>query len=251
MTPDDFLLVAAGLGAGLVNGVAGGGSLVSFPALLAVGHPAIVANVTSTVGIWSGYLGGAAGFRHELRAQVDRVRSLAVVALTGGLVGAVLLLVTPETVFEGLAPVLILLACGLFAVQPLITRRLRERPRPAAMLGRSRLALGGTFLAAIYGAYFGAGLGVVLLAVLGLALDDSLVRVNGLRGVIALIVNTVAVVVFAFAADVAWHDAGVLAASSLVGGYGGARLSRRLPTPLLRALVILLGVTAALRLLTA
>jgi uncharacterized membrane protein YfcA len=260
MSADDLLLAVAGLAAGLVNGVAGGGSLISFPALLAVGHSAVVANVTSTVGIWAGYLGGVAGFRRELAAQVDRVRALTPVALAGGLTGAVLLLVTPGDLFEDLAPLLVLLACALFAFQPLVGRRLRERreaapagtstARPnARAAGLSVMALVGTYFAAIYGGYFGAGLGVVLLAVLGLALDDSLVRINGVRGVLSLIVNSIAVVVFVIGADVAWHDAGVLTVTSLVGGYVGARLSRRLPAPVFRVVVIGLGLVAALRML--
>jgi uncharacterized membrane protein YfcA len=254
---DALLLAAAGFGAGLVNGVAGGGTLLSFPALLAVGHPAVVANVTSSVGIWTGYLGGVAGFRREVAAQRDRVRALAPVALGGGLTGAVLLLVTPADLFEDVAPVLVLLACALFAAQPVLAGRLRARraergaasSRPAARRAGIPLpALVGTFAASIYGGYFGPGLGVILLAVLGLALDDELVRVNGVRGVLSLAVSSVTVVVFAIGADVDWADAGVLAVTALIGGYSGARLSRRLPVPVLRAVVIVLGVVAAAKL---
>ena len=168
------------------------------------------------------------------------------VGLAGGLTGALLLLVTPSDVFEGLAPVLVLLACGLFALQPVLARRLQERsPARRPVRPVPALALVCTFLGAIYGGYFGAGLGVVLLAVLGLALDDELVRINGLRGVLSLIVNSIAVVVFVVAADVAWHDAGVLTVTSLIGGYAGARLSRRLPVPVFRTVVIGLGLVAA------
>jgi uncharacterized membrane protein YfcA len=250
LTGDSLLLLVAGFGAGFVNGIAGGGSLISFPALLALGHPAIVANVTSTVGIWSGYLGGVAGYRREVRAQAGRVRALAPIALGGGLTGALLLLVTPDGVFDALAPVLVLLACGLFAAQPVLARRLRAQraERPAsAVLRRGGLVLPavvGTFLAAVYGGYFGAGMGVVLLAVLGLALDDELARINGIRGVISLLVNSIAVVVFAVGADVAWGDAGLLSVSALVGGYSGARLARRMPVPVFRAVVIVLGLVA-------
>jgi uncharacterized membrane protein YfcA len=245
---EDVVIALAGLGAGLINGIAGGGSLVSFPALIAVGHSALVANVTSSVGIWTGYLGGVAGFRAELASQAGRVRALAPVALAGGLAGAVLLLVTPSDLFRDLAPILILLACALFALQPRLAARVRTRPAASAVL--SRPAVVGTFAAAIYGGYFGAGLGVILLAVLGLALDDELVRINGLRGVLALLVNTIAVLVFAVRADVAWGAAGILSVTALVGGYAGARLSRRMPVPVLRAFVITFGVVAAFRLLT-
>jgi uncharacterized membrane protein YfcA len=253
---DALLLAAAGFGAGLVNGVAGGGTLLSFPALLAVGHTALVANVTSSVGIWTGYVGGVAGFRREVAAQRDRVRALAPVALGGGLTGAVLLLVTPADLFEDVAPVLVLLACALFAAQPVLAGRLRARraergaaaPPTARRAGIPLPALVGTFAASVYGGYFGPGLGVILLAVLGLALDDELVRVNGVRGVLSLVVSTVTVVVFAIGADVDWADAGVLAVTALVGGYSGARLSRRLPVPVLRAVVIVLGTVAAVKL---
>lgn len=251
MNGDDVLIALAGLGAGFVNGVAGGGSLVAFPALIATGQTALVANVTTTVGIWTGYVGGVAGFRRELHDQRDRVRSLAPVALLGGLVGSVLLLVTPEDAFEGVAPFLILAACALFAVQPRLTSRMKSRAshavdtREALPLG----ALAGTFAGAVYGGYFGGGLGVVLLTVLGLALHDELIRINGLRGVLALLINSIAVVVFAVSGEVVWHAAAILAVTALIGGYTGARAARRMPVPVLRAAVITLGVVAAVRLL--
>jgi uncharacterized membrane protein YfcA len=218
-----------------------------------VGHSALVANVTNSVGIWTGYVGGVAGFRREVAVQHDRVRALAPVAFGGALVGAVLLLVTPEDLFEEVAPVLVLLACALFAVQPALAARLRARraeggaPDPSTR-GIPLPALAGTFAASVYGGYFGAGLGVILLAVLGLAIDDALVRINGVRGVLSLVVSTVTVVVFAIGADVDWADAGILAVTALVGGYAGARLSRRLPVPVLRGVVIVLGTVAAVKL---
>lgn len=250
MTGDDLLIAVAGLGAGFVNGVAGGGSLLSFPALIATGHSALVANVTSTVGIWTGYVGGVAGFRTELADQRHRVRALAPAALGGGLAGSLLLVATPEGAFDALAPFLILVACVLFAAQPRLTAALKTRPRTTTPKGPVPLgAIAGTFAGGVYGGYFGGGLGVVLLTVLGLALDDELVRINGLRGVLALLVNSLAVVVFAVSADVAWRHAGILSATALLGGYTGARLSRRLPVPVLRATVIGFGVAAAVALL--
>jgi uncharacterized protein len=244
---DRLLLIAAGLGAGVVNGAAGGGTLISFPALLAVGYPALTANVTSTVGIWSGYLGGAAGFRNEVRSQRDRLGSLAPTVIAGGVLGGVLLLTTPSNDFKVLAPYLLLFSCLLFAVQPLLARRLRAAETPAPS---HRVVLqAGTFLASIYGAYFGAGLGVVLLAVLGLALGDSLIRINGLRTVLALLVHTVAVLVFVIHAHVAWTAAGLMAGAALVGGYIGARIARRIPPVVLRVIILALGLTTAIRLL--
>src|SRR5262245_60452818 len=174
-----LLLAAAGFVAGLVNGVAGGGSLVSFPALLATGHGALVANVTSTVGIWPGYAGGVAGYRRVLGDQRDRVRRLAPTCALGGLAGAALLLLPPSQVFATIAPYLILAACALFAVQPRLSRALarrtarRDTPTNGAPVTTTGPHRGSTFglhtcvlLAAMYGAYFGAGLGVILLAVL-------------------------------------------------------------------------------------
>ncbi|MDA8033622.1 MAG: sulfite exporter TauE/SafE family protein [Actinomycetota bacterium] len=238
----EVLIALAGLGAGLVNGVAGGGSLVSFPALLAVGAPALAANVTSTVGIWPGYLGGSAGFASELRGQQDRLRSLLGTVVAGGVAGGVLLLTTPTKAFSLVAPYLVLFACALFGVQPVLARRLRAEEGKRSR--RHTVALHvGTFLASTYGAYFGAGLGVVLLGVLGLTINDRLVRINGLRSVLALLVNTVAALIFIVRAPIDWVPAGLMASASLVGGYVGARIARRVPTVWLRAVVIALGLT--------
>ncbi len=244
-----LLLVLAGLGAGTVNGVAGGGTLVSFPALLAVGVPALQANVTSTLGIWPGYLGGVAGFRSEVRQQpARRLLTLSSVALVGATGGGILLLLTPSSAFKAVVPYLVLAASGLFAVQPVLTARLRRKGR-ASGEGSLPLAAAGTLLGSVYGGYFGAGLGVILFALLALTLPDDLVRTNGLRAVLSLTVNTAAAVVFLVAAHVAWGDAGLLAGSSLVGGYAGARLARRLPPLVFRVLVIALGLLTAGRLL--
>lgn len=236
----------AGLGAGIVNGVAGGGSLLSFPALLAVGTPALTANVTSTVGIWPGYLGGSAGFRREISGQRDRLRELMVPVIVGSIVGTVLLLATPTGAFALIAPYLIIGACVLFAVQPLLARQLRKG-RTGGMHPFVLQGLVG--LASVYGSYFGAGLGVLLLAVLGLAIPDALQKVNGLRSAIALAVNTIAAVVFALVAPVAWTAVAVMIAGSLAGGYLGAQFARQIPAIVLRLVVIALGLAAAGRLL--
>lgn len=243
----ELLLALAGLGAGFVNGAAGGGTLISFPALLAVGYPALTANVTSTVGIWSGYLGGSAGFRKEVNSERAQLRVLGATIFVGAVAGGVLLLTTPSHDFAVLAPYLLLAACALFAVQPLLAARLRRRG--TAERTHAALLHAGTFLGAVYGAYFGAGLGVVLLAVLASTLPEPLVRVNGLRSVIALIVNTIAVVIFAAHAHVAWPAAGLMVGSALVGGYAGARVSRRVSASVLRVAVIAIGLASALDLL--
>ncbi len=263
MTPgQQALVVAAGFVAGGINGIAGGGSLVSFPALLALGQPALTANVTSTVGIWPGYLGGVIGFRAEVRDQGRRVRSLLPATLAGSGLGAVLLLTTPSDAFEALAPFLILGACVLFGVQPLLAGRVGEDPTgpaPAATEATEAtepepprpgmVVQGATFLSSIYGGYFGAGLGVLLLAVFGTLLPDRLVRTTGLRTVLSLVTNTLAAGLFLVVAPVAWGAAGLLAGGALVGGFVGARVARRIPGALLRTVVITIGVVGAARLL--
>lgn len=251
---DVVTAAAAGLGAGFVNGAAGGGSLVSYPLLLATGLDARTANVTNTVGLLTGYVGGALGFRDQLRSQRARLRELAPVALLGGAGGAVLLLATSESAFEAVVPVLILGACGLFGVQPRLRRTVVARRGHGAVHDPDRrlraVAVAAVFATAVYGGYFGAGIGVILLAILGLVLDDPLPTVNGVRGVLSLLVNVVAALVFAVLADVDWAVAGVLAATCLVGGYAGARLSLRLPDRVLRVVVIVFGLAAVARLAT-
>lgn len=228
---------------------------MSYPLLLATGLGARTANVTNTVGLLTGYAGGAIGFRDHLRSQRARLRELAPVALAGGVAGAFLLLLTSESSFKAVVPVLILGACLLFAFQPVVRRRVMERRQRRAAEAHStttRLgaaALACVFAAAVYGGYFGAGIGVILLAILGVVLDDPLPSVNSVRGVLSLLVNVVAAVVFAFGADVDWSVAGVLAATCLVGGYTGARVSLRLPDHVLRVLVILFGLAAVAKLL--
>ncbi len=254
MTPGEAAVLAlAGFAAGTINGAAGGGSLVSFPVLLAVGYGSITANVTSTVGIFTGYVGGVAGYRQELAGQRSRVRALLPVTVVGAVGGAALLLATPDGAFDALVPWLILGACALFAAQPVLARRVAARrqgqPAPAdpgAVGAGVRVA---TLLAAAYGAYFGAGLGVILLAVLGIGIEDALIRLNGLRGVLALVANLVALLTFVVVAPVAWSAAGILAVGALVGGWLGARGARRLPPTVLRGLVIVFGVVSAVRIL--
>jgi uncharacterized membrane protein YfcA len=247
------LLVVAGLAAGTINGAAGGGTLVSFPALLATGLPALRANMTSTVGIWSGYLGGVAGFRREVVDQKKRVLLLTPVALVGAVLGSILLFVTPSSAFARIVPYLILLSCVLFGLQPIVTRALKSRGEPAGERPQARwrqpVAQAGTFAGAVYGGYFGAGLGVVLLGLLGLLLPDELVRTNGLRAVVSLLVNTAAALVFVVHGDIAWADAGLLALTSLVGGYLGAHVAKKLPPVVFRVVVLGLGLATAIKLL--
>jgi hypothetical protein len=253
VTPADAGLVAgAGLLAGAVNAVAGGGTLISFPALLAVGVGPVGANTTSSVGLLAGYLGGSFGYRRELADQGPRVRALAVVSLVGGVVGAVLLLVTPPAAFRALVPYLVLVSCALLAVQPRLAAFVRRRrgsdqePDPARRAhGITPAVLVGVGASAVYGSYFGAGLGVLLLAVLGILVQDVLQRLNALKGLLSLVINVVGVAVFAFSGTVEWGLAGVLAVSALLGGALGVVVARRIPAAALRAAVVVFGTAVA------
>jgi hypothetical protein len=252
VTPIEAALLAlAGLGAGVANAVAGGGSLLSFPALLAVGHPAIDANVTNTVALCPGYLSGALGYRDDLRTDRERVSVLALTGAAGGAAGTVLLLVLPPGVFEAIVPWLVLLAVALLAAQPRVAAVVRRRGGGARHRPpHAGLPLHATVFAACgYGGYFGAGLGVVLLAVLGIFLPDDLTRLNGLKNALALVANVVALVAFGLFGPVAWGAAAVVGPASLAGGALGSRVARRLPTPVLRRVVMVWGAAAAVRLL--
>jgi uncharacterized membrane protein YfcA len=242
-------LVAAigGFVAGAVNAVAGGGSLVSFPALVAAGLSPLQANVTNTVAIWPGYLSAAGTLGRELPDRRAVARRLLPVSVAGALAGALLLLATPEDSFDGLVPWLVFAACALLAVQPAITRRVHDRPRGTHTI--RILLLGGVFVASVYGAYFGGGLGVLLLAVLGIATADPLPRANAIKAFLQLVVNTVALVVFAIGGPVVWSAVAIVAPLSLIGGWTGARIARRLHPVVLRRAVLTLGATAGVLLL--
>jgi uncharacterized membrane protein YfcA len=257
VTPlEGVLLALAGLAAGVANAVAGGGSLLSFPALLAVGYPAVDANVTNTVSLWPGYLSGAAAYREDLQVQRDRVVALGVTAALGGLAGTVLLLVAPPGVFEAVVPYLVLVAVVLLAAQPTIATVVRRRADQRAAAGRTArpdhasvpLHLT-TFAAATYGGYFGGGLGVILLAVLGIFLPDDLTRLNGVKNALSLVVNTVALVGFGLFGPVAWGAVAVVGPASLAGGVLGSRLARRISATVLRRIVVVWGTAVAIRLL--
>ncbi len=255
MTPlEGVLLALAGLAAGIVNAVAGGGSLLSFPALLAAGYPAVDANVTNTVSLWPGYLSGGLAYRDDLRAERDRVVALAVTAALGGAAGTVLLLVAPPGIFEAVVPYLVLVAVALLAAQPRIAAHVRRRsarnvggPARPDHLGVGLHA--STFAAATYGGYFGGGLGVILLAVLGIFLPDDLTRLNGLKNALSLVINSVALVGFGLFGPVAWAAVAVVGPASLAGGALGSRLARRLSATVLRRVVVVWGTAVAIRLL--
>jgi uncharacterized membrane protein YfcA len=248
MTPADALLVGlGGLVAGAVNAVAGGGTLASFPALLAVGVAPVTANITSSVGLLSGYLGGSVAYRRELADQGARVKSLLPFAVVGGVVGAVLLLVTPQSTFRAVVPYLVLVSCLLLAVQPRLARALGERPHGSTGIHwGARLGVG---IGAVYGSYFGAGLGVLLLAVLGILIADGLQRLNALKGVLSLLINVVGALVFVASAHVAWAYVAILAVTAYLGGTLGVLLARRLAPAVMRAAVVTMGTVVGIVLL--
>jgi uncharacterized membrane protein YfcA len=240
-------LIVAGLVAGAVNAVAGGGSLLVFPALLAVGFPPLAANVTNSVAQWPGYLGIVAGARAELGGQRRRAVLTSTVAVAGSAVGCVLLLVLPAAVFDAVVPALVLAASVLMALGPWIRRRIGA-PEPGSP-DRMAILLPAVFLAAVYGGYFGGALGVILIATLSLLANDSLVRLNGLKGLLSLVIATVTVVVFALRAPVDWLAVALLAPSTLVGGFVGIRVARRLGETVLRWCVVALGFAVGIWLL--
>lgn len=245
------LAVGAAL-AGAVNAVAGGGSLISFPALLAVGYPALTANITNTVALAPGYVGGTVGYRRELTGQRPRVVPLSLTSVVGAIAGSALLLVSPPALFDLIVPYLILLACGLLALQDRLARLVQRRVGHVGSddaWGRWAPLLTMQFVAAVYGAYFGAGLGIMMLAILGMFLSDTLQRLNALKGAMSLVINVVGALYFALFAEVVWAAVAIMAVASLVGGRAGVALARRLDDRALRWLVVVFGVVVAVRLM--
>lgn len=240
-------LGAAALAAGLVNALAGGGSLLSFPALTAAGLPALVANLTNTVALTPGYLGATVGQRQQLRGQASRLTTLLPAAGLGGLVGALLLLHTSERLFYSLVPWLLLLGSGLLWVQPPLRRWIVQRQQSQGRkIPSETQAILPILLASIYGGYFGAGLGVILLAVLALTLEDSITRLNGLKQALSLASNSTAACVFVGSGQVQWGAAVLMAAGALVGGALGGKLAGKVNPDTLRTLVVIVGVSLAL-----
>jgi uncharacterized membrane protein YfcA len=248
--PEAVGILAAGVAAGAINAVVGSGTLITFPVLLAFGYPPVVANVSNTVGLVPGSAAGAVGYRPELAGQRARALRLGAASLIGGTAGAVLLLELPAKVFKDIVVAFILMALVLILAQPWLSRRLGARRQS----GRSREQAGpvGTvavLASGVYGGYFGAAQGILLLAILGLSIDDNLQRINALKVVLAGLVNFIAGIIFVIAADVAWAPAGLIAAGSIVGGYLGAHGGRRLPAPALRLVIVGVGIFAIVRLL--
>lgn len=243
-----IILAMTAILAGGINAVAGGGTLLTFPVLIALGFAPVTANVTNTVALVPGYIGGIAGYRRELDGQRDRIRKLLPVAFLGSLIGAVILLSTSEKLFKFLVPLLVLAAALLLIAQPTIQRRLaRLDPETGEVTHRDlHLATAiGVFFAAIYGGYFGGVLGVILLAVLGITLSDHLQRLNALKSVLQFSINIVAVVIFALWGPVQWWIVLLMAPLTLLGGWMGSHLARRLDATLLRRMIGVYGVGCA------
>ena len=241
-------IFAAGIVAGTINTVVGSGTLFTFPVLLSFGYSPVVANVSNTVGLVPGSASGAFGYREELRGQRSRALRLSAASVLGGIAGAILLLSLPDSAFKAIVPGFIAIALVLIILQPRLSAALAARGvRKRELAGPT--ATGAVFAAGIYGGYFGAAQGVLLLAILGLSLNDDLQRINALKVVLAGLVNLVAGIVFVFSAHVAWGAALLIAIGSIIGGFLGARYGKRLPEAVLRAVIVVVGVFAIVRLL--
>jgi uncharacterized protein len=244
----EFLLIGlAAIGAGAINALAGGGTLITFPMLIAVGVPPVNSNVTNTVSLIPGYLSATFAQLKDLKGQEARLWWLLPLSAVGGLAGGIILLATEEALFRALVPYLILFAAALLAVQePLrarIVRRLEQDGAQSLSPFWTVLPVG---LAAIYGGYFGAGVSVIVLAVLGLVFDDSLTRLNALKQAISFSINITAAIFFVFSGQVVWSAATVMAVGALVGGALGGRIAGRIKASTLRLVVVVIGVAVAI-----
>jgi hypothetical protein len=245
--PLELLAAAsAAVAAGAVNALAGGGTLITFPALTALGLPAVAANVTNTIALAPGHLGATLAQRRDLAGQRARVRRLVPAALAGGLAGGLLLLFTTERVFRHLVPWLILLASALLAVQEPLRAWLLRRLGGGRHASHELLAVLPVFAASVYGGYFGAGLSVIVLAALGLLVDDSLTRLNAAKQAVGFAANTAAALLFLFSGQVHWTYAATMAAAAIVGGAVGGRLAGRVRPAVLRAVVVGVGLVVGL-----
>ena len=239
-------ILLAGLAAGTINTVVGSGTLITFPTLLAFGIPPVTANVSNTIGLVPGSVSGAVGYRRELAGQRSRTLRLCLASLIGGLVGALLLLVLPAGAFTAIVPVLILLGLVLVVFQPRISAWVAARHEATGGMPHHGAwwVWPAVLLAGVYGGYFGAAQGVLLMAVLGIGVDETLQRSNAVKNVLAAIVNGVAGLLFIVVADVDWRIVALIGVGSLVGGQVGATVGRRLPAPALRGFIVVVGVVA-------
>ncbi len=239
-------ILVAGIAAGTINTIVGSGTLITFPTLLAFGVPPVTANVSNNAGLVPGSITGAIGYRRELAGQRSRVLRLVSASLIGGLIGAMLLLVLPEGAFAAIVPLLILLGVALVIFQPRLSRWVARRAleRGSHQRDAEWWVWPAVLLTGVYGGYFGAAQGVLLMAVLGIGIDDSLQRLNGAKNVLAAVVNGVAGVLFVFVADIDWRIVGLIGTGAVIGGLIGARVGRRLPQGVLRAIIVVVGLVA-------
>jgi len=238
------VIFAAGVAAGGINAVVGSGSLITFPILVALGYPPVLANVSNNIGLVPGGLSGVYGYRRELAGQGRRIARLVPASIAGGIAGAVLLLVLPGSVFKRVVVVLIVIALVLVLAQPRLARRLGERHGERT----GPLLLGCVFAVGVYGGYFGAAQGIILIALLSIFIADELQRLNAAKNVLAMSVNGVASIVFILATRIDWTIAGLIAAGSVLGGQIGAGVGRKLDPRVLRGLIIVVGIVAVVRL---
>jgi uncharacterized membrane protein YfcA len=244
---DAIAVLAAGIAAGTINTVVGSGTLITFPVLLAVGYSPVVANVSNSIGLVPGSVSGAIGYRRELAGQGRRLKRLIPASVLGGICGAIALLTLPDDLFTAIVPVMIALALVLIVVQPRLSAIVASR-RPAGSDHAPWLWFA-TFACGVYGGYFGAAQGIILISLLAVAIADDLQRLNAMKNVLAGLVNLIAGLLFIFVADVAWGPVGLIAIGSLLGGAIGGRYGRRLPPSALRGLIVFVGLFAIVRLL--
>ncbi|MEU4840530.1 sulfite exporter TauE/SafE family protein [Nocardia testacea] len=241
----------AGIAAGGINTVVGSGTLITFPVLLAIGLPPVTANVSNTVGLVPGSLSGAIGYRRELAGQWSRVLRYSSASLLGAAVGAVLLLTLPADAFAAIVPVLIIAALVLVVVQPRLSAWVRQRQGEADNVPPhgGPILLAAIFGTGIYGGYFGAAQGVLLLALLGVFVHEDIQRLNAVKNVLALLTNGLSAIIFIVVAEVDWPVVALIAAGAIIGGQVGAKVGRRLPPNVLRAVIVVVGSVAVIRLI--
>ncbi|CAM2988023.1 sulfite exporter TauE/SafE family protein [Saccharomonospora xinjiangensis] len=249
------VITVAGVWAGMINAVVGSGTLVTFPVLVALGYPPVTATTSNAIGLAPGSISGAVGYRHELRGQRARLLRFTPASLIGALCGAVLLLSLPADAFETVVPALVGLAVVLVIVQPKVSSWVLRRREERAQAGTAEAAYGGwlvlglIFLIGVYGGYFTAAQGVMLMAVMGMLLNETLQRLNAVKNVLSAVVNVVAGTVYAFVAPVNWIVVALLAVGSVAGGLLGAKVGRRLSPTALRAVIVIVGLAAMVQLI--
>ncbi|WP_024801053.1 sulfite exporter TauE/SafE family protein [Nocardia sp. BMG51109] len=249
---DQLAVFGAGIAAGCINTIVGSGTLITFPVLLALGYPPVTANVSNTVGLVPGGVSGVLGYRRELAGQRARLVRLGSASLIGGTIGAILLLTLPADAFQAIVPVLIIAALVLVVIQPRLSRWVRRRRETDGAAPEH----GGPWLwpavlaTGIYGGYFGAAQGVLLIGLLGVFVHDELQRLNAVKNLLALLVNALSALIFIAVADVAWQVVALIAVGSIIGGQLGATVGRRLPPTALRGVIVVVGIIAVVRLLT-